>query len=85
VAIATAPRPPYAPASAGEARPVLATVHPRFHTPVWAIIAFALLSWICFVVSASSLRSASSVERPERTVWRRCSASCGIRPERRGC
>jgi basic amino acid/polyamine antiporter, APA family len=45
-AIATAPRLPYALASAGEAPPILATVHPRFHTPVYAIMAFALLSWI---------------------------------------
>jgi APA family basic amino acid/polyamine antiporter len=45
-AIATAPRLPYALASAGEAPPVLANVHRRFHTPVYAIVTFALLSWV---------------------------------------
>jgi amino acid transporter len=45
-AVATAPRLPYALASAGEAPSFLATVHTRFHTPVYAIITFALLGWI---------------------------------------
>jgi amino acid transporter len=45
-AVATAPRLLYALASAGEAPSVLATVHQRFHTPVYAIVTFASLSWI---------------------------------------
>jgi basic amino acid/polyamine antiporter, APA family len=37
-AIATAPRLPYALATAGDGPPIFATLHPVFHTPVHAII-----------------------------------------------
>ena len=43
-AFVSGPRLPYALAVEGDSPPVLATLHPRFHTPVYAIIGFAIVS-----------------------------------------
>jgi amino acid transporter len=44
-AFVNAPRLPYALAVEGDGPPFLAEVHPRFHTPVHAIIGFAIVSY----------------------------------------
>lgn len=43
--LVSAPRLPYSLAAEGDGPPFFATLHPRFHTPVSAIISFAIVSW----------------------------------------
>jgi APA family basic amino acid/polyamine antiporter len=45
-AFVSVPRLPYSLAAEGDAPPFFATLHPRFRTPVYAIVGFAIVSWV---------------------------------------
>src|SRR5262249_55628190 len=48
-AFVSGPRLPYALAAEGECPAILATLHPRFHTPIYAILGFGLVTFVLAV------------------------------------